>query len=186
MQRVLEMLAKMGSEMVELKHRVSEQSDTIRKLNATVYKQSTIIQGQEDLIRGLEAQVQKSKEEFRHKSEELNKEMKQEHRELKRELVGVEEQLDQLMQKLDVSDEVALPSGPRATFADVARALPNSPPSIEQEQKPLNQWHPPAGCRVVAVGFAKVVDVDDCSVALQLAVEQPCQGVKRVGRDFNA
>ncbi|XP_044718862.1 endonuclease-reverse transcriptase domain-containing protein [Hirsutella rhossiliensis] len=65
MQRVLEMLAKMGSEMVELKHRVSEQSDTIRKLSATVYKQSTTIQGQEDLIRGLEAQVQESKEEFR-------------------------------------------------------------------------------------------------------------------------
>ncbi|KAM4061698.1 reverse transcriptase (RNA-dependent DNA polymerase) [Hirsutella rhossiliensis] len=104
MQRVLEMLAKMGSEMVELKHRVSEQSDTIRKLSATVYKQSTTIQGQEDLIRGLEAQVQESKEEFR-------------------------QQLDQLMQKLDVSGEVALPSGPRATFADVARALPNSPPS---------------------------------------------------------
>ncbi|XP_044720072.1 endonuclease-reverse transcriptase domain-containing protein [Hirsutella rhossiliensis] len=98
------MLAKMGSEMVELKHRVSEQSDTIRKLSATVYKQSTTIQGQEDLIRGLEAQVQESKEEFR-------------------------QQLDQLMQKLDVSGEVALPSGPRATFADVARALPNSPPS---------------------------------------------------------
>ncbi|KAM4068010.1 endonuclease-reverse transcriptase domain-containing protein [Hirsutella rhossiliensis] len=104
MQRVLEMLAKMGSEMVELKHRVSEQSDTIRKLSATVYKQSTTIQGQEDLIRGLEAQVQESKEEFR-------------------------QQLDQLMQKLDVSGEVALPSGPRATFADVARALPNSAPS---------------------------------------------------------
>ncbi|KAM4062587.1 reverse transcriptase [Hirsutella rhossiliensis] len=104
MQRVLEMLAKMGSEMVELKHRVSEQSDTIRKLSATVYKQSTTIQGQEDLIRGLEAQVQESKEEFR-------------------------QQLDQLMQKLDVSGEVALSSGPRATFADVARALPNSPPS---------------------------------------------------------
>ncbi|KAM4056517.1 endonuclease-reverse transcriptase domain-containing protein [Hirsutella rhossiliensis] len=129
MQRVPEMLAKMGSEMVELKHRVSEQSDTIRKLSATVYKQSTIIQGQEDLIRGLEAQAQESKEEFRRKSEEHDKEMKQEHRDLKRELVGVKEQLNQLMQKLDVSGEVALPSGPRATFADVARALPNSPPS---------------------------------------------------------
>ncbi|KAM4058345.1 reverse transcriptase [Hirsutella rhossiliensis] len=129
MQRVLEMLAKMGSEMVELKHRVSEQSDTIRKLSATVYKQSTTIQGQEDLIRGLEAQVQESKEEFRRKSEEHDKQMKQEHRDLKRELVGMKEQLDQLMQKLDVSGEVALPSGPRATFADVARALPNSPPS---------------------------------------------------------
>ncbi|XP_044720027.1 endonuclease-reverse transcriptase domain-containing protein [Hirsutella rhossiliensis] len=111
MQRVLEMLAKMGSEMVELKHRVSEQSDTIRKLSATVYKQSTIIQGQEDLIRGLEAQVQESKEEFRQR------------------LVGVKEQLHQLMQKLDVSGEVTLPSGPRTTFADVARALPNRPPS---------------------------------------------------------
>ncbi|KAM4063231.1 reverse transcriptase [Hirsutella rhossiliensis] len=129
MQRVLEMLAKMGSEMVELKHRVSEQSDTIRKLSATVYKQSTIIQGQEDLIRGLEAQVQESKEEFRRKSEEHDKEMKQEHRDLKRELVGVKEQLHQLMQKLDVSGEVTLPSGPRTTFADVARALPNRPPS---------------------------------------------------------
>ncbi|KAM4061058.1 reverse transcriptase (RNA-dependent DNA polymerase) [Hirsutella rhossiliensis] len=40
-----------------------------------------------------------------------------------------QEQLDQLMQKLDVSGEVALSSGPRAMFADVARALPNSPPS---------------------------------------------------------
>ncbi|KAM4067345.1 endonuclease-reverse transcriptase domain-containing protein [Hirsutella rhossiliensis] len=130
------MLAKMGSEMVELKHRVSEQSDTIRKLGATVYKQSTIIQGQEDLIRGLEAQVQESKEEFRRKSEEHDKEMKQEHRDLKRELVGVKEQLHQLMQKLDVSGEAALPSGPRATFADVARALPNSPPSTSTRSIP--------------------------------------------------
>ncbi|KJZ68060.1 hypothetical protein HIM_12549 [Hirsutella minnesotensis 3608] len=112
MQRVLEMLARMGNEMVELKHRVSEQSDTIRKLSATVYKQSTIIQGQEDLIRGLEAQVQESKEEFRH----------------------------QLMQKLDVSGKVALPSGPRATFADVARSLPASPPtSIRSVSGPTKQ-----------------------------------------------
>ncbi|KAM4055622.1 reverse transcriptase [Hirsutella rhossiliensis] len=64
MQRVLETLGKMGSEMVELKHRVSEQNDMIRKLNATVYKQSTIIQGQEDLIRGLEVQVQESRKSF--------------------------------------------------------------------------------------------------------------------------
>ncbi|KAM4061873.1 endonuclease-reverse transcriptase domain-containing protein [Hirsutella rhossiliensis] len=104
MQRVLEMLAKMGNEMVDLKHRVSEQSDTIRKLSATVYKQSTIIQGQEDLIRGLEVQVQESKEEFR-------------------------QQLAQLTQKLNASGEVTLSSGARATFADIARTLPASPPT---------------------------------------------------------
>ncbi|KJZ69333.1 hypothetical protein HIM_11273 [Hirsutella minnesotensis 3608] len=46
--RILDVLGKMGGEIGELKNRVSEQSDTIRKLSATVYKQSTIIQGQED------------------------------------------------------------------------------------------------------------------------------------------
>ncbi|XP_044718732.1 endonuclease-reverse transcriptase domain-containing protein [Hirsutella rhossiliensis] len=100
MQRVLEMLAKMGNEMVDLKHRVSEQSDTIRKLSATVYKQSTIIQGQEDLIRGLE-----------------------------REVAALKEQLAQLTQKLNASGEVTLSSGARATFADIARTLPASPPT---------------------------------------------------------
>ncbi|KAM4061439.1 reverse transcriptase [Hirsutella rhossiliensis] len=129
MQRVLEMLAKMGNEMVDLKHRVSEQSDTIRKLSATVYKQSTIIQGQEDLIRGLEAQVQESKEEFRRKSDEHDAELKRGHRDLQREVVAVKEQLAQLTQKLNASGEVTLSSGARATFADIARTLPASPPT---------------------------------------------------------
>ncbi|KAM4061518.1 endonuclease-reverse transcriptase domain-containing protein [Hirsutella rhossiliensis] len=111
MQRVLEMLAKMGNEMVDLKHRVSEQSDTIRKLSATVYKQSTIIQGQEDLIRGLEVQVQESRKSF------------------DREVAALKEQLAQLTQKLNASGEVTLSSGARATFADIARTLPASPPT---------------------------------------------------------
>ncbi|KJZ68315.1 hypothetical protein HIM_12296 [Hirsutella minnesotensis 3608] len=85
MQRVLEMLAKMGNEMVDLKHRVSEQSDTIRKLSATVYKQSTIIQGQEDLIRGLEVQVQESKEELRRKNDEQHEETRQVYQDIQKE-----------------------------------------------------------------------------------------------------
>ncbi|KJZ69561.1 hypothetical protein HIM_11054 [Hirsutella minnesotensis 3608] len=111
MQRVLEMLAKMGNEMVDLKHRVSEQSDTIRKLSATVYKQSTIIQGQEDLIRGLEVQVQESKEELRRKNDEQHEETRQ--------------------VSWMHSVEVAVPKlgGSRATFADIARSLPASPPT---------------------------------------------------------
>ncbi|KAM4061547.1 endonuclease-reverse transcriptase domain-containing protein [Hirsutella rhossiliensis] len=129
MQRVLEMLAKMGNEMVDLKHRVSEQSDTIRKLSATVYKQSTIIQGQEDLIRGLEVQVQESKEEFRRKSDEHDAELKRGHQDLQREVAALKEQLAQLTQKLNASGEVTLSSGARATFADIARTLPASPPT---------------------------------------------------------
>ncbi|XP_044717331.1 uncharacterized protein HRG_08839 [Hirsutella rhossiliensis] len=93
----------MGSEMVELKHRVSEQNDMIRKLNATVYKQSTIIQGQEDLIRGLEVQVQESKEEFQRKSDEHDAELKRGHRDLQREVAAVKEQLAQLTQNLNAS-----------------------------------------------------------------------------------
>ncbi|KAM4061875.1 hypothetical protein HRG_008839 [Hirsutella rhossiliensis] len=129
MQRVLETLGKMGSEMVELKHRVSEQNDMIRKLNATVYKQSTIIQGQEDLIRGLEVQVQESKEEFQRKSDEHDAELKRGHRDLQREVAAVKEQLAQLTQNLNASGEVTLSSGTRATFADIARTLPASPPT---------------------------------------------------------
>jgi uncharacterized coiled-coil protein SlyX len=129
MQRVLEMLAMMRSEMVELKQRVSEQSDTIRKLSATVYKQSTIIQGQEDLIRGLEIQVQESKEELRRKHDEHHEEMKQEHQDLQRALAGMKEQLTQLTQKPNIPGEAPEPSGPRATFADMARSLPASPPT---------------------------------------------------------
>ncbi|KJZ69625.1 hypothetical protein HIM_10988 [Hirsutella minnesotensis 3608] len=129
MQRVLEMLAKMGNEMVDLKHRVSEQTDTIRKLSATVYKQSTIIQGQEDLIRGLEVQIQESKEEFRRKSDEHDAELKWGDRDLQREVAALKEQLDQLTQKLNASGEVTLSSGARATFADIARTLPASPPT---------------------------------------------------------
>ncbi|KAM4067796.1 endonuclease-reverse transcriptase domain-containing protein [Hirsutella rhossiliensis] len=129
MQRVLEMLANMGNEMVDLKHRVSEQSDTIRKLSATVYKQSTIIQGQEDLIRGLEVQVQESKEEFRRKSDEHDAELKRGHQDLQREVAALKEQLAQLTQKLNASGEVTLSSGARATFADIARTLPASPPT---------------------------------------------------------
>ncbi|KAM4061772.1 reverse transcriptase [Hirsutella rhossiliensis] len=129
MQRVLEMLAKMGNEMVDLKHRVSEQSDTIRKLSATVYKQSTIIQGQEDLIRGLEVQVQESKEEFRRKRDEHDAELKRGHQDLQREVAALKEQLAQLTQKLNASGEVTLSSGARATFADIARTLPASPPT---------------------------------------------------------
>ncbi|KAM4058156.1 endonuclease-reverse transcriptase domain-containing protein [Hirsutella rhossiliensis] len=123
------MLAKMGNEMVDLKHRVSEQSDTIRKLSATVYKQSTIIQGQEDLIRGLEVQVQESKEEFRRKSDEHDAELKRGHQDLQREVAALKEQLAQLTQKLNASGEVTLSSGARATFADIARTLPASPPT---------------------------------------------------------
>ncbi|KJZ67957.1 hypothetical protein HIM_12656 [Hirsutella minnesotensis 3608] len=113
MQRVLEMLAKMGNEM----------------LSATVYKQSTIIQGQEDLIRGLEVQVQESKEEFRRKSDEHDAELKRGHQDLQREVAALKEQLAQLTQKLNASGEVTLSSGARATFADIARTLPASPPT---------------------------------------------------------
>ncbi|KJZ69747.1 hypothetical protein HIM_10858 [Hirsutella minnesotensis 3608] len=129
MQRVLEMLAKMGNEMVDLKHRVSEQSETIRKLSATVYKQSTIIQGQEDLIRGLKTQAQESKEELRSKNDEHDAELKRGHRHLQREVVVVKEQLARLTQNLNASGEATRSSGARATFADIARTLPASPPT---------------------------------------------------------
>ncbi|KJZ70127.1 hypothetical protein HIM_10497 [Hirsutella minnesotensis 3608] len=127
--RILDVLGKMGGEIGELKDQVSEQSDTIRKLSATVYKQSTIIQGQEDLIRDLESKVQESKAESRRKHGEHHEETKQEHQDLQRELAGVKEQLAQLTQKPNIPGEAPVPSGPRATFADVARSLPASPPT---------------------------------------------------------
>ncbi|KJZ69719.1 hypothetical protein HIM_10888 [Hirsutella minnesotensis 3608] len=143
------MLAKMGSEMVDLKHRVSEQSDTIRKLSATVYKQSTIIQGQEDLTRGLEVQVQESKEELRRKNDEQHKESRQVYQDIQKEDMNVKGNLSRLTQKLDTSGEVTVPKlgGPRATFADVARSLPASPPTsirsirqaIEEEMRAKNR-----------------------------------------------
>ncbi|KJZ68767.1 hypothetical protein HIM_11836 [Hirsutella minnesotensis 3608] len=121
----------MGNEMVDLKHRVSEQSDTIRKLSATVYKQSTIIQGQEDLIRGLEVQVQESKEELRRKNDEQHEETRQVYQGIQKEVLNLKGNLTQLTQKLDASVEVVVPKlgDSRATFADIARSLPASPPT---------------------------------------------------------
>ncbi|KJZ69882.1 hypothetical protein HIM_10715 [Hirsutella minnesotensis 3608] len=127
--RVLDVLGKMGAEIGELKTRVSEQSDTIRKLCATVYKQSTIIQGQEDLIRELESKVQEASAESRRKHDEYHQEMKEEHQDLRREVIGVKEQLVQLMQKPSAAGEATEPSGHRTTFAAIARSLPASPPT---------------------------------------------------------
>ncbi|KJZ71568.1 hypothetical protein HIM_09037 [Hirsutella minnesotensis 3608] len=134
--RILDVLGKMSGEIGELKTRVSEQSDTIRKLSATVYKQSTIIQGQEDLIRDLGSKVQEAKAESRRKHDEHHEETKQEHQDLQREVAGVKEQLVQLMQKPNMAGEATVPRGPRATFADIVRSLPASPPTsrVEQDQ----------------------------------------------------
>lgn len=92
-----------------------------------MYKQNTIVQGQEDLIRELEAKAQESEAESRRKHDEYHKVMKEEHQDLKREIAGVKEQLAQLIHKPDVTGEATVSSGPRATFADVARSLSASP-----------------------------------------------------------
>ncbi|KJZ68131.1 hypothetical protein HIM_12479 [Hirsutella minnesotensis 3608] len=115
-------------------------SDTIRKLSATVYKQSAIIQGQEDLIRDLESKVQGFSAESRRKHDEYHEEMKQEQQDLQREVVGVKEQLVQLMQKPNVAGEATVPRGPRTTFADITRSLPASPPtSVRSVSGPTKQ-----------------------------------------------
>ncbi|KJK85253.1 hypothetical protein H633G_10910, partial [Metarhizium anisopliae BRIP 53284] len=106
LQKILELLGRMGGEMGELKVKISEQSDTISK--------------QGELIRQLSAQIKESKEHFDHGI----KQSQEEHRNTKEELRQVREQLEAI--KAATS---SLRSSPQPSYANVARTPPLSQPT---------------------------------------------------------
>ncbi|KID94909.1 reverse transcriptase, partial [Metarhizium majus ARSEF 297] len=106
LQKILELLGRMGGEMGELKVKISEQSDTISK--------------QGELIRQLSAQIKESKEHFDHGI----KQSQEEHRNTKEELGQVREQLEAI--KAATS---SLRSSPQPSYANVARTPPLSQPT---------------------------------------------------------
>ncbi|XP_044714766.1 endonuclease-reverse transcriptase domain-containing protein [Hirsutella rhossiliensis] len=103
LQRVLEVLGRMGGEMGRLKDAIHEQSDTIR--------------AQESLIRELQSQVKESRRE----SDRENKELREELQNTKKDLRQIREQLEAFNAATNSER-----NSPQASYADVARITPSN------------------------------------------------------------
>ncbi|KAJ6439206.1 reverse transcriptase [Purpureocillium lavendulum] len=120
LQRVLEVLGKIGGEMGELKQRITEQNDTIGK-------QSDVIKGQEGLIRELQTQMKDSSDELHRENREARLELQN----TQKELHDTMEELKHIRNQLETLNAATASSqsSPRTSFAEVARSPPTSQPT---------------------------------------------------------
>ncbi|KAK8912673.1 hypothetical protein VCV18_012367 [Metarhizium anisopliae] len=113
LQRLLELLGKVGGEVAELKDKITDQS-------ATILNQTDRISRQEDLISGLQIQLRDLREDFSRETRETREQLRSSNEELKK----VQEQLETLRVAT-----TSLQSSPKTSYADIARTPPSSQPT---------------------------------------------------------